>query len=365
MRCHRLAALVAALGILASLIFPSLALADTAGTVAIIEGNAYAQKGEIYFTRPNVGAEVKVNQFGQYSDSKPVPAFVKWVQETRRHLRPNDVIEEGDIIQTMGDGWAKVLFKDDSILDIGPGSLVQVKTFVAEGNNRNVLIKALYGRFRSIVAQPLAGPQKYQFITPTALMGVRGTEFLVNVFPDAHHKNQTEVVCVHGQVSIDTAQFTRQGLVYTQPTVLNPGAMFTSGGVHGLGQTTTGRAVPQTTLRELVSRISPHVDVRGTLTGASPPPNRLPGTGLKMVYVADASPRKVKAKDQNISSFDTDHPPADRQIASPSDNFKIPNDYQPDAGAFGGLRDLGKITGAPPISTLPATTSHVRVILGF
>ena len=133
------------------------AQAEQAGTIAIIEGNAYAQKGEIYYTRPPAGAEIKVNQFGQYKDAKPAPAYVKWEQNTRRHLKSNDTIEEGEIIQTMGDGWLKILFKDDSLMDIGPAAMLQVQKFTGAGKQRNVLFKLLYGKVRSVVARPLAG----------------------------------------------------------------------------------------------------------------------------------------------------------------------------------------------------------------
>src|SRR5439155_4537817 len=142
---------------------------------------------------------------------------VKWVQNTRRHLRLNDTIEEGDIIQTMGDGWVKILFSDDSLIDIGPAAMVQLQKFQGTGPGRQVIFKVLYGKVKGIVVQPLAGPQHYEVLTPTAQMGTRGAEFLVNVYPDTEHRQQTEIVCLHGQVSTDVNRFNLKGVVYTQP----------------------------------------------------------------------------------------------------------------------------------------------------
>lgn len=364
MRFHSAARMAVALNmaLVAFLTGSGAALGAPAGTVAIVEGNAYVQRGEIYYTRPTVGQEVKVNEFGQYRDDKPAPAYVKWEQNTRRHLKPNDTIEEGEIIQTMGDGWLKILFNDDSLMDIGPAAMVQLQKFQGQGKDRHVVFKVLYGKVRGVVAQALSTPANYEILTPTALMGVRGTEFLVNVYPDKEHRTQTEVVCLHGQVSVDVTKYNAKGLVYTQPMVVNPGSVFATGGVHGFGQETTLRPLSQDSLRTIVARLSPSVNTRATIVGANPPPARLPGTGLRMTYVADNKPKRVK-DEQPINSFDLDHPPAERMVASASGNFDVPHDFGDAPGAFGRYKDIRNFTGAPPTQFLPATNSHVRINL--
>lgn len=334
-----------------------------AGVVAIVEGNAYVQRGQIFYPNPVAGDSVKLNQFGQYIDTKPAPAYVKWEQNTRRHLKPNDTIEEGEIIQTMGDAWLKVLFKDDSMMDIGPAALVQVERFAGGGpddKNRSVMFKVLYGRVRGVVAKPLAGPQKYQLLTPSAIMGVRGTEFLVDVVPDDKNRSTTQVVCLHGQVSVDVSKFTAKGEVYTQPIVVNPGSSFTANGTHGLGQEVLVKTLSQSALRSEVARISPAVNTRATLVGASPPPSRLPGTGVRLSF--DYAQHTVrKAKTLVASAFDSDHPPVARTLASASDNFRLPRELGADPAAFGNLRDQHYFTGLPPLSLLPASFSRVHV----
>lgn len=332
------------------------------GNVAIAEGDFYAQKGQINYTRPHVGDEVGVNEFGQYQDIAPDPAFVRYQQNTRRHLKPNDTLSEGEVLQTMSNSWAKILFDDNSILDIGPTSVIQVQKFINENSNRNVLLKVLYGKFRHVITEPLSGPQKYQVITPNALLGVRGTEFIVNVELDENNVAQTDVVCLHGQVSIDVARYTTKGIVYHQPMVLIPGSSFTTRGVHGISESAKITPLPQNKIRELVGKLSPMVNMRGTLLGALPTPNKLPGTGLKLMEYADRTPRR--SQQFQVSSFDSDHAPIGRAIASPSGNFEIPKDFSVDSGATGGLADTQKITGAPPMSQLPGGTSRVKIEIG-
>lgn len=338
----------------------------TAGTIAIVEGDAYAQQGAIYYTRAHVGNELKVNEFGQYRDEEPIPAFVKWEQRTRRHLKPNDVISEGDIVQTTGESWVKILFNDDSLLDVGPGTIVQVQDFKTDGQKRRVFLKMLYGRIRSIVARPLTGPQSYQLATPTSVMGVRGTEFLVSAFPVSQKEDETrtrtEVICLHGQVSIDVAKFTPKGLVYTTPVVVNPGSAFATTGAHGLGQSVALKSLPQDKLRDEVARTSPAVDMFGTAVGANPPPDRLPGTGLAIKRYNEPT-QHIAVDKKAPSSFDADHPPIERNLASPSGNFSVPNDFKDDPGSMNRLPDLRRYTGPAPVQQIPAGFSKVRVNL--
>jgi len=331
----------------------------------IVEGHAFKQKGEVFFTRPRAGAAVEVNRFGQYNDEivAPDPAFVKWTQNTRQHLKPNDPIQEGDIIQTAGDGWVKLLLSDDSLLDIGPATLIQLKTFKGQGETRTVTFKLLYGKVRNVVTQPVGGPNKYQIFTPAALLGVRGTEYFVNAFPGKEGSAQTEVLCLHGQVSVDVAKHTERGLVYYQPVVVNPSTYFSTEGIRGLGQKLAVRLLSPEQVRDQVAKLSPQVNVFATPAGATPGPARLAGTGVRLEFDPQYKAPRAVAKN-NPSSFDMDYPPGNRIIASPSGNFEIPKNFLTDPAAFGALPDPRRGTGPSPINQLPTTTSRVRVNLG-
>ena len=159
-------------------------MAGAIAAIILAEGHSFSRPGEVLLTRPPVGYELKVNVFGQYKDTNPLPAYVKWGEAGRRLLKPNDPVHEGEIIQTMGDGWLRILFKDDSILDVGPATMVQIKRYGPGADGTGVYMKMAYGRVRSIVTREVKGPNRYQIATPAALLGVRGTEFYVNVYAD-------------------------------------------------------------------------------------------------------------------------------------------------------------------------------------
>jgi hypothetical protein len=328
------------------------------GTVALIEGHAYAQKGDILYTRPNVGSKIRQRD----SDEDGEAAFAKWEQSTRRHLKPNDTVYAGEILQTTGDGWLKILFKDDSVMDVGPAGLIKVESLSGSGPTRQVVFKLLYGKIRTLVAQPLKSPDLYKIYTPSLVLGVRGTEFLVNSFPGKNGKTESEVLCLHGQVSVDVTKNNETGLVYNQPVVVNPGAYFSTQAEFGVQKKMLVRKLQLDELRQAVARLSPQVDAFGSLVGSSPPPARLAGTGLELQNTPVRTKPQIAARNI-VSTFDLDHPPLDRKLASPSGNFEVPHDYQMDPAAFGQLPDMKKATGAPPISQLPLSTSHVKVNL--
>ncbi|MCM2322108.1 MAG: FecR domain-containing protein [Oligoflexia bacterium] len=74
----------------------------------------------------------------------------------------------------------KLLFNDKSIVEIGPSSLFHVDGFKGnQGGDREVDVTMLYGSVRTAVTKPLTGKGKFRVKTPTATMGVRGTEFVV------------------------------------------------------------------------------------------------------------------------------------------------------------------------------------------
>jgi len=97
-----------------------------------------------------------------------------------RQLKVGDKLFEGDVINTPSDGTAKILLQDKTILDIGSSALFNVDKFkVNQGGNRDVELGMMYGTLRANVTQKLAAAGKFKIRTPSATMGVRGTEFMV------------------------------------------------------------------------------------------------------------------------------------------------------------------------------------------
>jgi hypothetical protein len=97
-----------------------------------------------------------------------------------RTLKPGDEIFSGDVLNTSNDGSLKILFSDQTIIDLGPSSLFKVDDYrLKSGSDRQVDLSVAYGRIRASVNQKVGDRGSFRVRTKTATMGVRGTEFLV------------------------------------------------------------------------------------------------------------------------------------------------------------------------------------------
>jgi len=93
-------------------------------------------------------------------------------------------IETNDVIVTGADGSAGVTFIDISLVSVGPNSVFAIDKYSFDttthqgefqGNLRQGRLAAISGK---MVKQ---SPESMKIRTPSAIMGVRGTEFVVEV----------------------------------------------------------------------------------------------------------------------------------------------------------------------------------------
>ncbi|MBT6326205.1 MAG: hypothetical protein HOJ35_09555, partial [Bdellovibrionales bacterium] len=99
------------------------------------------------------------------------------------NLKKGDDVIEHAIIKSSKASFAKLLFIDKSTMNIGPSSSVEIAMFV---KNKPGLIKLMGGEIRSKVTKNYMdiksqNRSKLLIKTPTAAMGVRGTDFIVSV----------------------------------------------------------------------------------------------------------------------------------------------------------------------------------------
>lgn len=95
-------------------------------------------------------------------------------------------LEAQDVVRTGADGSVGITMRDDSLLSAGPNSIVALERFDFEPTTQA-------GRFDSrldrgtlaVLSGRLAkqSPQAVTVRTPSAVLGVRGTEFVVAVEP--------------------------------------------------------------------------------------------------------------------------------------------------------------------------------------
>ncbi len=96
----------------------------------------------------------------------------------------DEKIYRGDSLQTGADGTLGIIFRDNTTLSLGPGSVVIVNEFFflpSEGKLSivNRIIKGTAVYISGVIAK--LSPQSVRFLTPAATVGFRGTKFLVSV----------------------------------------------------------------------------------------------------------------------------------------------------------------------------------------
>jgi len=145
-----------------------------------------------------------------------------------RLAKPGEAIRVGEVINTPSDGMIKLLLKDRSMMDLGPSTLFKLNAFNPNtGNNREVDSSLAYGSIRAAVTQKLEGKGSFRVRSPSATMGVRGTEFMMkSEMPDPKMVNsfmlgknttssatgansepiKTEMAVLQGAVEVKVAQ---------------------------------------------------------------------------------------------------------------------------------------------------------------
>jgi hypothetical protein len=97
-------------------------------------------------------------------------------------------LQTADVIVTGADGSAGITFSDNSLVSVGPNTVFAIEKYQFdsttyagefEGNLKQGRLAAVSGK---MVKQ---SPESMKIRTPSAIMGVRGTEFLVQVDPPA------------------------------------------------------------------------------------------------------------------------------------------------------------------------------------
>jgi hypothetical protein len=91
-------------------------------------------------------------------------------------------VQEGDVVVTGRDGSAGVTFNDDSLLSVGPDSVLAIDRFAFDSTThagrfdtslRQGTLSAVSGKIAK------QSPDAMKVRTPSTILGVRGTEFVV------------------------------------------------------------------------------------------------------------------------------------------------------------------------------------------
>ena len=146
-----------------------------------------------------------------------VEGDVRFFDASQRMRRPKvgDAIHEGESIATGADGEVHLRMEDGGYIAVRPGTRMRIVNFRAEGGAEDrSTIGLLEGSFRSVTGWiAKLGPQRAIVRTPSATIGIRGTEHEPLVIPDGStrgdpgtydrvHIGETEIRTQQGTVSV-------------------------------------------------------------------------------------------------------------------------------------------------------------------
>lgn len=102
----------------------------------------------------------------------------------RQRPEPGDGMKVAAPLHTGPDGAASILLKDGTVLTVGPNSTVDLRRFqfdstTQEGHFALDLIKGSVRVITGLLAR--MNPDLFKVHTPTSVVGVRGTDFIVEV----------------------------------------------------------------------------------------------------------------------------------------------------------------------------------------
>ena len=119
---------------------------------------------------------------GQIKTAKGGVFVVRNGQETA--ASPGTGLQQSDRVVTRADGSAGITFRDDSLLSLGPDSMLDISHFSFQAKDQPDSLEATLhrGTLSAVSGKIVArSPEAMRIKTPTTVLGVRGTEFFVKV----------------------------------------------------------------------------------------------------------------------------------------------------------------------------------------
>ncbi|MGH8481403.1 MAG: FecR family protein [Nevskiaceae bacterium] len=122
------------------------------------------------------------DEVGQIKTAKGGVVVVRGGQEIAAVA--GTALHQADRVVTRADGAAGIAFKDNSLLSLGPDSMLDISHFSFEAKDQPDGLEATLhrGTLSAVSGKIVARtPEAMRIKTPTTVLGVRGTEFFVKV----------------------------------------------------------------------------------------------------------------------------------------------------------------------------------------
>lgn len=255
-------------------------------------------------------------------------------------------VYEGDTITTGADSRAKVVMSDRNVINLNPDSKLQIAKYEndAASGKKNVELNLLQGKVRNNVEQTYDGDKsKFLIKTPTAVAGVRGTQFLAGFNPQTM---MTMIVTFKGAVSL--ASLNPQGQVVGSPVLVKKGEMTNAA---PNSQPEAPKAVPKEEMKKM------DVETASSSSGSSSTASA-ESSGVSREVASEAG---SSAKESGLADAPKEMP---KEIAPPMIDKK-----DMDVGIAKEIKDVRNVQAPPPVQNIPRVptavdgTSPVRDII--
>lgn len=178
-------------------------------------------------------------------------------------------IYEGESVVTVVDARAKIVMADRNVLNVSPETTLKIAKYENGKDSKNVELDLSKGKVRTNVEQTYDGEKsKFEIKTPTAVAGVRGTQFMMGF----DGKN-TSVVTFKGSVTLATLGPNRQPA--GAPVTVNKGETST---VSSGKAPTAPKALPKEEMKKFEGESTVTVSGGSSSTGASEQKSRGPAS---------------------------------------------------------------------------------------
>jgi hypothetical protein len=134
-------------------------------------------------------------------------------------------VTAGDTVAAGADARAKIVMADKNVINISPDSKIVIEKYENDGKDKkNVELNVVYGKVRASVEQKYDGEKsKFNVKTPSAVAGVRGTDFMTSYNPS---NKVSQVITFTGTVAFGQPG---PGGSIQNPVFVQPGQMTQAG----------------------------------------------------------------------------------------------------------------------------------------
>jgi len=99
-------------------------------------------------------------------------------------LKAGDTLDEKMVVMTKSDSLVVIIFKDNSVLNLGENSIVNLQKFVFQPQEENFSFHLFLKKGSLIFESGKIGelsPKDFELRTPQGIVAIRGTKFAVKV----------------------------------------------------------------------------------------------------------------------------------------------------------------------------------------